>query len=97
VEFRLLGNSGLKVSELCFAQHFCGGNELFKAWGSTQVAEAKRLIGISLDAGINLFDTADIYSDGLAEEILGKAIEGRRNDLLISTKATFATARGRTI
>jgi len=95
VEFRLLGNSGLKVSELCFGTGtFGGGDELFTAWGSTQVAEAKRLIGISLDAGINLFDTADIYSDGLAEEILGKAIEGRRNDLLISTKATFATGKG---
>jgi len=69
VEFRLLGNSGLKVSGAVLRTGtFGGGNELFKAWGSTQVAEAKRLIGISLDAGINLFDTADIYSDGLAEE-----------------------------
>ena len=95
MEYRILGNSGLKVSELCFGTAtFGGGNEFFKAWGATAVDEAKRLIGLCLDAGINLVDTADTYSDGLSEEILGKAIEGRRNDLLISTKATFKTGKG---
>jgi aryl-alcohol dehydrogenase-like predicted oxidoreductase len=73
---------------------FGGGNEFFKAWGETDVNEAKRLIDICLEAGANLFDTADVYSDGLSEEILGKAIEGKRNQLLISTKATFRFGKG---
>ncbi len=90
MDYRTLGSAGLKVSSLCFGTGtFGGGNEFFKAWGSTGVEEAKRLIGLCLDAGINVFDTADIYSDGLSEEILGQAIQGRRNELLISTKATF--------
>jgi aryl-alcohol dehydrogenase-like predicted oxidoreductase len=95
MEYRLLGNSGLKVSALCFgAATFGGGTEFFKAWGSTDVAEAKRLIDVCTDAGINLFDTADIYSNGLSEEILGKALEGRRHEVLISTKATFRLGKG---
>ena len=90
MEYRLLGDSGLKVSALCLGTGtFGGGTEFFKAWGATGVEEAKRLIGLCLDAGVNIFDTADIYSNGLSEEILGKAIQGKRNDLLISTKATF--------
>jgi aryl-alcohol dehydrogenase-like predicted oxidoreductase len=90
MEYRQLGYSGLKIPVLSFgAGTFGGGNEFFKAWGSSDVAEATRLVGICLDAGVNLFDTADVYSDGLSEEILGQAIKGRRNDLLISTKATF--------
>lgn len=95
MEYRILGASGLKVSALSFgAGTFGGGTEFFKAWGSTGVEEAKRLIGICLDAGINLFDTADVYSLGLSEEVLGKAIEGKRNELLISTKATFRFGKG---
>jgi aryl-alcohol dehydrogenase-like predicted oxidoreductase len=90
MEYRQLGYSGLKIPVLSFgAGTFGGGNEFFKAWGNSDVAEATRLVGICLDAGVNLFDTADVYSDGLSEEILGQAIKGRRNDLLISTKATF--------
>ena len=82
--------SGLKVPVLSFGTGtFGGGNEFFKAWGSSDVAEATRLVDICLDAGVNLFDTADIYSNGLSEEILGKAIAGKRNRLLISSKATF--------
>jgi aryl-alcohol dehydrogenase-like predicted oxidoreductase len=95
MEYRILGASGLKISALSFgAGTFGGGTEFFKAWGSTGVEEAKKLIGICLDAGINLFDTADVYSLGLSEEVLGKAIEGKRNDLLISTKATFRFGKG---
>jgi aryl-alcohol dehydrogenase-like predicted oxidoreductase len=95
MEYRTLGGCGLKVSELCFGTGtFGGGNEFFKAWGSTGVEEGARLIGICLDAGINLFDTADIYSDGLSEEVFGKAIAGKRNDLLISTKTTFRLGKG---
>ena len=95
MEYRLLGGSGLKVSALSFGvATFGGGNEFFKAWGSSGVAEARHLVDICLEAGVNLFDTADVYSDGLSEEVLGKAIEGRRDDLLVSTKATFRLGAG---
>lgn len=95
MEYRSLGRSGLKVSALSFgAATFGGGNEFFKAWGSTQVDEARRMIDVCLDAGINLFDTANGYSQGLSEEILGKAIQGKRDKLLISTKVFFPMAKG---
>src|ERR1700728_4489086 len=90
MEYRLLGRSGLTVSALSFgAATFGGGNEFFKAWGSTQVEEARRMVDLCIDAGVNLFDVANGYSNGLAEEILGKAIKGKRDQLLISTKAFF--------
>jgi aryl-alcohol dehydrogenase-like predicted oxidoreductase len=74
MEYRLLGGSGLKVSALSFgAATFGGANEFFKAWGDTHVAEARRLIDVCLEASVNLFDTADGYSNGKSEEILGKA------------------------
>lgn len=95
MEYRSLGHSGLKVPVLSFGTGtFGGGNAFFRAWGETDVAEAKRLVGMCLDAGVNLFDTADIYSDGLSEEILGKAVEGKRDDVLISTKSTFRLGKG---
>ena len=95
MEFRQLGGSGLMVSALSFgAATFGGGNEFFRAWGNSDVAEARRLIDICLDAQINLFDTADIYSRGLSEEILGKALEGRRHEVLISSKGTFPMGEG---
>ena len=95
MEYRLLGGSGLKVSVLSFgAATFGGGNEFFKAWGATDVAEAKRLIDVCMDAGVNLFDTADGYSDGRSEEILGKALEGKRDKALISTKTYFRIGDG---
>jgi len=91
VEYRLLGNCGLKVPVLSFgAATFGGGTEFFKAWGATDVAEASKMVDICLDAGVNFFDTADIYSLGMAEEILGEAVKNRRDKVLISTKATFA-------
>jgi aryl-alcohol dehydrogenase-like predicted oxidoreductase len=90
MEFRTLGRSGLKVPVLSYGTGtFGGGNEFFKAWGDTDVKEAIRLVDVCLEAGVNLFDTADVYSDGLSETILGKAIAGRRDQVLISTKATF--------
>ncbi len=91
MEYRFLGGSGLQVPVLSFGTAtFGGGSEFFKAWGSTQADEARRLINLCLDAGVNLFDTADIYSDGMAEEILGEAIRGlQRDKLLLSTKSTF--------
>ncbi len=91
MEYRQLGASGLFMPVLSFGTAtFGGSNAFFEKWGTTQADEAIRLVDICLEAGLNLFDTADIYSDGLAEEILGKAIAGRQRDkLLISTKATF--------
>jgi aryl-alcohol dehydrogenase-like predicted oxidoreductase len=95
MEFRQLGHSGLKVPVLSFGTGTFGGtNEFFQAWGSSDVAEATRLVDICLEAGVNFFDTADIYSTGASEEILGKAIAGRRGSLLISTKATFKMGEG---
>jgi aryl-alcohol dehydrogenase-like predicted oxidoreductase len=95
MEYRLLGRSGLKVSALSFgAATFGGGNEFFAAWGNTGVDEARGMVDLCLDAGVNLFDVANGYSNGLAEEILGKAIQGKRNKLLISTKAFFPMGEG---
>ena len=90
MEYRLLGGSGLRVPVLSLGTGtFGGGNEFFKAWGQTDVAEATRLVDICLDAGLNMFDSADGYSAGAAEEILGQSIKGKRNRIIISTKATF--------
>ncbi len=90
MEYRQLGGSGLKVPALTFGTGTFGGStEFFKTWGSTDVAEAKRMIDICLEAGVNMFDTADVYSRGDSESILGEALKGRRDDVLISTKATF--------
>jgi aryl-alcohol dehydrogenase-like predicted oxidoreductase len=95
MEYRQLGGSGLKVPVLSFgAATFGGGTEFFKAWGSSDVAEASRLVDICLEAGVNMFDTADIYSRGLSEEVLGEALKGRRDRVLISTKATFQMGDG---
>ncbi len=95
MEYRLLGGSGLKVPALSFGTGtFGGGNEFFKAWGETDVAEARRLIDICFEAGVNLFDTADVYSEGGSEEVLGKALEGKRDRALISTKTTFRFGSG---
>lgn len=95
MEYRQLGASGLNVPVLSFGTAtFGGGNEFFKAWGSTQAAEATRLIDLCLEAGVNFFDTADIYSQGLSEEILGVALKGKRGRSLISTKATFPFGEG---
>jgi aryl-alcohol dehydrogenase-like predicted oxidoreductase len=95
MEYRQLGRSGLTVPVLSFGTGtFGGGTEFFKAWGSSDVAEATRLVDVCLEAGLNMFDTADIYSRGMAEEILGKAIAGRRHDVLVSSKATFRMGEG---
>jgi aryl-alcohol dehydrogenase-like predicted oxidoreductase len=96
MEFRQLGKSGLQVPVLCLGTGtFGGGGEFFRAWGETDVAEATRLIDICLEAGVNFFDTADIYSQGLSEEVLGQAIQHvGRERVLISTKGTFAFGDG---
>jgi aryl-alcohol dehydrogenase-like predicted oxidoreductase len=90
MEYRQLGGSGLMVPELTLGTGTFGGQgELFKAWGTTDVAEATKLVDICLEAGLTMFDTADVYSQGQSEEILGKAVKGRRDQVLISTKSTF--------
>jgi len=96
MEFRQLGRSGLKVPELCFgAGTFGANNEFFKAWSETSQEEADRIVGICMDAGLNFFDTADVYSNGSSEEALGKALSHhKREDVLISTKTTFRFGEG---
>jgi aryl-alcohol dehydrogenase-like predicted oxidoreductase len=95
MEYRLLGGSGLKVPVLSLGTGTFGGtNEFFKAWGASDVQEATRLVDICLEAGMNMFDSADVYSSGAAEQILGEAIKGRRDKVLISTKATFTFGPG---
>ncbi len=90
MEFRMFGGSGLSVPVLSFGVATFGGRgDFFGAWGKTQLDEARRMVDLCLDAGVTMFDTADVYSNGLSEEILGQVIEGRRESLIISTKATF--------
>jgi aryl-alcohol dehydrogenase-like predicted oxidoreductase len=92
MEYRRVGNSGLVVSELSLGTAtFAGVGDFFGAWGDTDVKQARTLIDLSLEAGINLFDTADVYSDGASEEVLGEALRGRRDAVLISTKASLPT------
>jgi len=96
MEYRQLGKSGLMVPELCFgAGTFGANNEFFKAWSETTQEEADRIVGICMDAGLNFFDTADIYSSGNSEIALGKALSHyKREDVLISTKTTFRFGEG---
>ncbi|MDQ8021472.1 MAG: aldo/keto reductase [Moraxellaceae bacterium] len=95
MEYRRLGNSGLKVPALSFgAGTFGGSGPLFGNWGTTDAQEARRLVDICLDTGVNLFDTADVYSAGASEEVLGAAIKGRRDSVLISTKTSLPTGDG---
>jgi aryl-alcohol dehydrogenase-like predicted oxidoreductase len=95
MEFRQLGGSGLRIPVLSFGTATFGGKgEFFKTWGSTQGEEASRMVRLCVDAGVNMFDTANTYSRGASEEILGHAIKGIRNDLIISTKGTFGMGEG---
>lgn len=91
MEYRNLGKSGLKVPVLSLGTGTFGGtNEFFKRWGETDAKEATRLVDISLERGMNFFDTANVYSLGASEEILGAAIKGRRDKVIVSTKASFS-------
>ncbi|MBB2685009.1 aldo/keto reductase [Rhizobium sophoriradicis] len=95
MEYRNLGASGLRVPVLSFgAGTFGGSGPLFGAWGNTDAEEARRLVDICLEAGVNLFDTADVYSAGASEEVLGQAIRGQRDAVLISTKTALPTGEG---
>ena len=95
MEYRRLGRSGLLVPELSFgAGTFGGRGELFGAWGSTDVTEAREIIDVAIESGMTMFDTANVYSDGASEEVLGEALRGRRDRVLISTKAGLPTGNG---
>ena len=95
MEFRQLGGSGFKVPALCLGTGTFGAkDELISAFGVTEVEEATELVDMALEAGLNMFDSADVYSNGAAEEVLGKAIKGRRDQVIISTKATFRSGPG---
>jgi len=95
MDYRFLGRSGLKVPALSFgAGTFGGAGPLFSHWGTSGVDEARRLVDICLEAGVNLFDTADVYSDGASETVLGAALKGRRDKALISTKMTLPMGNG---
>lgn len=95
MEYRRLGASGLKVPALSFGTGtFAGVGPFFAAWGNTNAAAARRLVDICLDAGVTMFDSADVYSNGAAEEVLGEAIRGRRDRVIISTKMTLPLGEG---
>ncbi|MEV5642661.1 aldo/keto reductase [Streptomyces flaveolus] len=95
MEYRRLGESGLMVPALSFgAGTFGGRGELFGAWGDTDEAQARRLVDICLEAGVTMFDTADVYSGGASEEVLGAAVKGRRDQVILSTKAGLPTGDG---
>ena len=96
MEYRQLGNSGLRVSALSFGTGTFGGgdNEAFRSIGANDLAAATRVVDVCLEGGINLFDTADAYSEGQSEDILGKTLKGRRNRVLIATKAFFRMGPG---
>src|SRR3984885_3460851 len=94
MEYRQLGRSGLRVSTLTLGTMTFGGRGNFRNVGATDVAGARRQIDIALDAGVNLIDTADVYSGGLSEEIVGEVIDGRRDRALIATKVRFPMGRG---
>ena len=95
METRLLGRSGFKVPVLGFgAGTFGGKGPLFSAWGNAGVEEARGMIDVALEAGVNLFDTADVYSDGASEEILGAVLQGRRDQVILSTKTGLRLGEG---
>ncbi len=96
MDYKILGGSGLSVPALSFGTAtFGGGNDFFKAWGSTQSSEARQMVNLCMDAGLNLFDTANSYSNGISEEILAQALDGiSRHDYILSTKGTFRMGPG---
>jgi aryl-alcohol dehydrogenase-like predicted oxidoreductase len=95
MEYRQLGRSGLKIPALSLGTAtFGGSNQFFERWGNTQGAEAERMVSMCLEHGVNFFDTADVYSDGMAEQVLGQALKGKRDGAIISTKSTFPMGDG---
>jgi aryl-alcohol dehydrogenase-like predicted oxidoreductase len=94
MEYRQLGKSGLRVSSLTLGTMTFGGSGKFRDVGTTDVEGARRQISMALDAGVNMIDTADVYSDGAGEEVLGNALEGHRDEVILATKARFSMGPG---
>ena len=94
MEYRALGKSGLRISVLTMGTMTFGGKGGFANVGSTDATEARRQVDQCLDAGVNLIDTADVYSDGLSEEIVGEVLQGRRDDVLVATKVRMSMGPG---
>ena len=94
MKMRLLGNSGLKVSEICFGAMTFGGKGYWKVIGELEQKDANELVNLSLDSGVNFFDTADVYSEGLSEEMLGKALGNHRKEIILATKVRGRTGKG---
>jgi len=94
MEYRQLGRSGFKVPALSFGTATFGGQGMLKAWGETDLPQARRLIDLCFDGGVNMFDTAATYSGGAAESILGETLSGRRDRAIISTKIAFRSGDG---
>ena len=95
MEYRQLGGAGMRVPLLSLGTATFGGtNEFFKRWGTTDVKEASRLIDIGLEHGVNFFDTANVYSQGQSEKILGEVLKGKRESAIVSTKGTFKMGDG---
>ena len=94
MKMRYLGNSGVKVSEICFGAMTFGGRGYWKAIGELEQKDANELVSLSLDSGVNFFDTADVYSEGLSEEILGKALGSKRKEIILATKVRGRTGKG---
>ncbi len=94
MKMRFLGNSGVKVSEICFGAMTFGGKGYWKTIGELEQKDANELINMALDGGVNFFDTADVYSEGLAEEMLGKALGNHRNEIILATKVRGRTGKG---
>jgi aryl-alcohol dehydrogenase-like predicted oxidoreductase len=94
VKTRFLGNTGVRVSELCFGAMTFGGKGYWTGIGQVQQKEADELVNTAIDGGINFFDTADVYSEGLSEQILGKALGNKRKDIILATKVRGRTGPG---
>ncbi len=94
MDYRQLGSSGLRISALTMGTMTFGGGGKFAHVGTTDAALAREQVDLCLDAGVNMIDTADIYSDGASEEIVGEVLRGRRDDVLVATKARFAMGGG---
>ena len=94
MKMRFLGNSGVKVSEICFGAMTFGGKGYWKSIGEVQQKEASELVSMALDGGINFFDTADVYSEGLSEILLGKALGNNRKNIILATKVRGRTGQG---
>ena len=94
MEYRQLGYTGLRVSALALGTMTFGGRGKFALVGETEIDEARRMIDRALDGGVNFIDTADVYSDGRSEEIVGEVIKGRRDEIVLATKARFAMGEG---